>query len=122
VAFIVRTSAGSWRPNWRDPAGRQRAKTFKRKRDAKRFVAELEAAKNHVLYIDPHAGKVKFADYLPRWVVGRNHEANTTFRDQGIMRNGLFRVRRKLRVRGNLDVRLGRLLGEGHAYRLRTDG
>jgi hypothetical protein len=31
--------------------------------------------------------KVKFADYLPRWVAGCNHEAATTFRDQGIMRN-----------------------------------
>jgi hypothetical protein len=31
-------------------------------------------------------------------------------------------VRRKLRVRGNLDVRLGRLLVEGHVCRLRADG
>ena len=87
MAHIVKTAAGNWRANWRDPAGRKRAKTFKRKRDAERFVAELETAKNRGLYIDPHAGKVKFADYLPRWVIGRNDEANTTFRDQGIMRN-----------------------------------
>jgi integrase len=87
MAWVVKTPDGTWRANWRDPAGRQRGKNFKRKRDAERFVAELETAKNRGLYIDPHAGKVKFADYLPRWVVGRNHEANTTFRDQGIMRN-----------------------------------
>ena len=87
MAHIVKTPAGRWRANWRDPAGRQRAKTFKTKRDAARFLAELDAARNRGLYIDPHAGKVQFANYLPRWVVGRNHEANTTFRDQGIMRN-----------------------------------
>jgi len=90
MAHIKKTSAGTWQANWRDPAGRKRAKNFKRKRDAERYVAELEAAKNRGLYIDPHAGKVKFADYLPRWVVGRNHEANTTFRDQGIMRNHII--------------------------------
>jgi integrase len=87
MAHIFRTPAGTWQANWRDPAGRKRAKTFKRKRDAERFVSELEATKNRGLYIDPHAGKVKFADYLPRWVVGINHEATTTFRDQGLMRN-----------------------------------
>jgi integrase len=90
MAWVVKTPDGTWRANWRDPAGRQRGKNFKRKRDAERFVAELETAKNRGLYIDPHAGKVKFADYLPRWVVGRNHEANTTFRDQGIMRNHII--------------------------------
>ncbi|MGH3367924.1 MAG: tyrosine-type recombinase/integrase [Nocardioidaceae bacterium] len=87
MAHISKTPAGTWRANWRDPAGRKRAKTFRRRRDAERFVAELESGKNRGLYIDPHAGKVKFADYLPRWIVGRNHEATTTFRDQGIMRN-----------------------------------
>lgn len=87
MAHIFRTPAGTWQANWRDPAGRKRAKTFKRKRDAERFVSELDTAKNRGLYIDPHAGKVKFADYLPRWVDGINHEANTTFRDQSIMRN-----------------------------------
>jgi integrase len=87
MAWVVKTPEGTYRASWRDPAGRQRGKTFKRKRDAERFVAELEAAKNRGLYIDPHAGKIKFADYLPRWVVGINHEATTTFRDQGLMRN-----------------------------------
>ena len=86
MAHIVKTPAGRWRANWRDPAGRQRAKTFKTKRDAARFLAELDTARNRGLYIDPHAGKVKFANYLATWVAGRNHEKTTTARDQSIMR------------------------------------
>ena len=86
MAHIFRTPAGTWQTNWRDPTGRKRSKTFKRKRDAERFVAELESARNRGLYIDPHAGKVKFADYLATWVAGRNHEKTTTARDQSIMR------------------------------------
>jgi len=87
MAHLKKTAAGTWQANWRDPAGRKRAKNFQRKRDAERFVSELEATKNRGLYIDPHAGRIRFADYLPRWVVGRNHETNTTFRDQSVMRN-----------------------------------
>jgi len=87
MAFIRKTSAGTYRACWRDPSGRQKSKSFKARRDATRFLAELEASKNRGLYIDPRAGKVKFADYLPQWVVGRHHESNTIARDQSIMRN-----------------------------------
>jgi len=34
MAHITPTPAGSWRANWRDPTGRQRAKTFATKRDS----------------------------------------------------------------------------------------
>lgn len=86
MSHIVRTPAGTWRANWRDPSGRQRAKTFKTKKDANRFLAEVEASRNRGLYIDPHAGKVRFADFLPQWVAGRHDEATTTARDQSLMR------------------------------------
>jgi integrase len=87
MAFVRRTSAGTYRACWRDPSGRQRSKSFKTKRDANRFLAELEASKNRGLYIDPRAGRVRFADYLPHWIVGRHHESNTIARDQSVMRN-----------------------------------
>jgi hypothetical protein len=35
MGHIVPTPAGGYRANWRDAAGRQRAKTFSTKRDAK---------------------------------------------------------------------------------------
>jgi integrase len=86
MSHIVRTPAGKWRANWRDPSGRQRAKTFATRREAARFLADLAALANRGLYVDPHAGRTRFADYLPRWAQGRHHEATTTFRDDGIIR------------------------------------
>jgi hypothetical protein len=66
MSWIGRTAAGTYRARWRDPSGRQRSKNFKTKRDAVRFLAEIDASKNKGLYIDPHAGRIRFADFLKR--------------------------------------------------------
>jgi len=86
MAHISRTPSGGWRANWRDPSGRQKAKTFMTKKDAAAFLAEIEAAKNRGAYIDPRAGKTKFGPYSDRWMAARNHEKNTTARDASLMR------------------------------------
>ncbi|RIQ21047.1 tyrosine-type recombinase/integrase [Jiangella rhizosphaerae] len=86
MGHIVKTDAGSWRANWRDPSGRQRAKTFPTKRDASRFLAEVETTRNRGLYVDPHAGRVKLGDYLPTWLAGRHDEITTAARDRSILR------------------------------------
>ena len=44
MGFISKTPAGGFRANWRDPAGRQRAKTFRTKREASAHLAEMETA------------------------------------------------------------------------------
>jgi hypothetical protein len=49
-----------WRARWRDPAGRQRTKSFARKVDAERFLLGVEDAKLRGAYVDPAAGKVNF--------------------------------------------------------------
>jgi integrase len=86
MSWIGRTSAGSYRARWRDPAGGQRSKNFKTKREAVQFLAEIDASRNKGLYVDPRAGRVRFADFLQQWVAGRNHELTSTARDQSIMR------------------------------------
>ncbi len=86
MAHITPTPAGSWRANWRDPTGRQRAKTFATKRDAKRFLAHLETSLTRGLYVDPHAGRVQLAPYAQRWLDSRNDEITTRARDASIMR------------------------------------
>ena len=86
MAHITPTPAGSWRANWRDPTGRQRAKTFATKRDAKRFLADLETSLTRGLYVDPHAGRVQLAPYAQRWLDSRNDEITTRARDASIMR------------------------------------
>jgi hypothetical protein len=53
MGHIVPTQAGGYRANWRDAAGRQRAKTFPTKREAKAYLAEVETAATRGLYVDP---------------------------------------------------------------------
>src|SRR5437763_13588410 len=71
MAHIVPTAAGGYRANWRDAAGRQRAKTFPTKREAKAYLAEVETAATRGLYVDPHAGRIRFGAYAARWLTAR---------------------------------------------------
>lgn len=56
-----------WRARWRDPAGRQRTRSFARKVDAERFLLGVEDAKLRGVYVDPAAGKVNFGEWAERW-------------------------------------------------------
>jgi Arm DNA-binding domain len=87
MGHIVPTPAGGYRANWRDAAGRQRAKTFATKREAKAYLAEVESAVSRGLYVDPHAGRLRFGAYAARWLNARNDEITTAARDASIMRN-----------------------------------
>ena len=87
VSNISRTPAGHYRANWREPSGRVRAKTFKTKKEAARFLAELDSTLGKGTYVDPHAGRTPFRVIAQRWLDSRNHEANTKARDASIMRN-----------------------------------
>lgn len=87
MGHIVPTPAGGYRANWRDAARRQRAKTFNTKREAKAYLAEVESAVSRGLYVDPHAGRLRFGAYAARWLNARNDEITTAARDASIMRN-----------------------------------
>jgi integrase len=77
MGHIVKTPAGSYRANWRDPAGRQKAKTFRTKREASAFLAETEASVARGSYVDPGASRVTFGSYADRWLSSRSVEATT---------------------------------------------
>lgn len=77
VGHIVKTSAGTYRANWRDPAGRQKAKTFKTKKAASAFLAEAEVSVTRGAYVDPQASRTRFGDFAERWLASRSVEATT---------------------------------------------
>jgi integrase len=87
MGFINKTTGGGWKAFWRDPQGKQRSKTFRTKKDASVFLAQIETQKSRGEYISPHAGRVRFADHAQRWMDAKNTEATTTARDESIMRN-----------------------------------
>lgn len=87
MGFINGTSAGNWRAFYRDPSGKQKSKTFRTKREAKSFLAEIETQKAHGSYISPHAGKEAFGDHAERWMRTWNTEITTAARDRSVLRN-----------------------------------
>src|SRR5262245_18411820 len=87
MGFIRKTDGGGHRACWRDPAGRQRSKTFKTRREANAFLAEVESALHRGVYVAPDGGRIRFGDYAQRWLASRNDERARTARDATIMRN-----------------------------------
>ena len=80
-------SAGTYRVSWRDPAGKQRARTLRTKRETKAFLAQVEADASRGSYVDPHAGRrVLLRDFAEDWVAGRTVEATTDERTRSILR------------------------------------
>jgi integrase len=77
MGHVVSTPAGTYRANWRDPAGRQRSKTFKTKKAARSFLANVEADLSHGSYVDPASGRLLFADLAKRWEEARRVELTT---------------------------------------------
>ena len=77
----------SWVARWRDPAGRQRSKSFRRKVDAQRFLSETAARMHRGDYIDPRAGGLPVGEWVTTWVAAQVHlKASTHQRYRGIVR------------------------------------
>ena len=87
MASVRRWHSG-WQVRWRDPAGRQRTKSFKRKTDAKQFANRVEVEKQRGTYVDPQLGKLLFADWAHEWLQTKiNLRASSWTRDESYLRN-----------------------------------
>lgn len=86
MGFVDKTPEGRWRAYFRDPTGKQRSKTFRIKKDAALFLAEMETSKTRGAYVSPHAGRMLFADHAAEWMATWNTEITTAARDTSIMR------------------------------------
>lgn len=89
----VRMSNGvsvKFRARWRDPAGREKAKTFDTKAEAKAFLVKVDAAKQVGNYVDPQAGKVVVKDYAIEWLAGRDVRPSTAARDGSLVRSHII--------------------------------
>lgn len=67
----------SWQASYRDPAGRERTKTFARERDAKAWLTEIEHSKLASAYVDPVRGKQPFRQYAEQWRQRQMHRASS---------------------------------------------
>lgn len=86
MGFIDKTPEGRYRAYFRDPSGKQRSKTFRLKKDATTFLAEIETSKTRGAYVSPHAGRMAFGAHAAEWMATWNVEITTAARDRSIMR------------------------------------
>lgn len=74
---IERRPDGKWRARWREADGRQRARHFRRKLDAERFLATVTVDQLAGRYIDPNAGKATVAEFAARWATAQPWRSST---------------------------------------------
>jgi hypothetical protein len=76
-----------WRARYRGPDGRERSKSFERKTDAQRFLAETDVAKNRGSWVDPRAGRIPFREWAAEYHAARIHlRESSRARDEGYLR------------------------------------
>jgi hypothetical protein len=83
----VWSGKASYRARYRDPTGRERSKSFRRKADAERWLAEIEHAKSRGTWTDPALGRTRFDDWLASWwATTTNLRPTTRARDELVLR------------------------------------
>jgi integrase len=71
MPFIEKRGPNRWKARYRAPDGRERSKTFPRKIDAERFLAEMAVAKNRGQWVDPRAGRLPFGEWAAECYAAR---------------------------------------------------
>jgi integrase len=66
-----------WQARYRAPDGRERTKTFRRKLDAQRFLAEINADLVTGRYVDPNAGRIALGHFAERWLAAQTFDPLT---------------------------------------------
>jgi len=80
--------SGRWEARYRDPAGRQRTKTFATKGDARAYLAAAETDVLRGQWIDPAGGRVLFGEWAERWwSTTVNLRPSSRARDDSLYRN-----------------------------------
>lgn len=90
MAYVDKVKVGlhaKYRARWVDPAGKQRAKTFATKREAKAYAAEMERSLQVGSYVDPSKGKILIKDFAAEWLASRDVRASTAARDESYFRS-----------------------------------
>ncbi len=77
MAHVEKRAAGRWRARYREADGIERSQTFPTRRDADRFLTEIEHAKHSGSYVDPSAGRDLFRNFAERWFAAQVYRPTT---------------------------------------------
>lgn len=67
MASIQKRDNGKWRARYRDEAGKEHARHFARKVDARAWLDEVTASVVRGDYVDPKAGRITFDAWFAEW-------------------------------------------------------
>jgi integrase len=82
------TGPAPWRARYRTPEGKARAKGFRRKVDAERFLLGVESSKLTGEFVAPEGGRTLFGDRYDTWFATTvNLRASTRARDESYARS-----------------------------------
>jgi len=73
MSSIEQLGKDRWRARWRDPGGRQKAKTFTQKDIADHYLRNIDAAIQTRTYVDPSLGNVKVREFAAKWMSAQGH-------------------------------------------------
>jgi integrase len=81
-------ATGSWQVRYRDPSGKERARSFRRKADAEKFMVTVETDKLRGIWADPRLAKITVSEWLPTWQASRVHlRPSTRALSESLLRN-----------------------------------
>jgi integrase len=80
MANIAKRDDGRWRARYRDAAGKEHSRHFKRKIDAQRWLDDVTTAVTTGTYVDPSRGRVTVGEWAQTWLLTKVDLKPTTRR------------------------------------------
>lgn len=90
MAHIEKRGPRRYKARYRAPDGRERSRTFEKKADAERFLAEQAVAKSRGNWVDPRAGRLPFGEWASDCMARHEIRAGTAARNISYIRGHLL--------------------------------
>ncbi|HUY48001.1 MAG TPA: hypothetical protein VMV92_20115 [Streptosporangiaceae bacterium] len=75
-----------WRARWIEPGGRERARSFRTKDEAERYLTEIRHEIQSGAYVPPDRSKVTLGAYAAEWLAGQQFDPVTRERVESMRR------------------------------------
>ncbi len=92
AAIGPKRADGTYRARYRDRAGKEHARHFKRRVDAQRWLDETTTSLVTGAYVAPGAGRITFREYAEAWRAVQIHRAGTVVQVEGALRRRVYPV------------------------------
>ena len=81
-----------WRVRWVSPEGKERSRSFDRKADAQRHLAEVVTDTARGTYLDPSGARVLLREYAETWRAAQGHRPTTRAQAETHLRRHVYPV------------------------------